>query len=252
MASDTVFFLKAYPDKSIQSLSWPDGTRLIAVDPPASCMCGGVDPRCSTAYSCLWNSTGSVAAFVARYGPPDPGRIAFAGFSAAHGLLNPMMRSEVDRRAVSALMLFDASFGGGKDGYEAAVRDAIAGKMLLVATTGQSGGDASWAPVWQAATGGQSVSATPPASLPVQPQTTLQAGNAYYLKFGADLPHPSTGKILPSVLDSYLIPWWKSGQSGLPSTGGNGSGSMIPAVLAFLAVVGAGFAVRSLARRNAR
>ena len=205
-------------------------------------MCGGVDPRCSTAYSCLWSSTGSLAAFLAKYAPGPVDRVAFAGFSAAHGFLNPLMHSAADRAGVSALILFDASFGGGKTGYEKAVEDAANGKMLLVATTGVTGGDASWSPVWKAAEDSlhrQGTTVTAPTNLPVAPEAAQRLGDAWYLRYGSALPHQNTGKIMPAVLQDYLIPWWRGGgPSSAVSTGGGASSKLLPAALALLTVLG--------------
>lgn len=255
--TDYVFFFKAFPTQDVKSLSWPRDTKLIAIDPPQSCACGGVDARCSTAYSCLWSSVGSLDGFLRRYAPSanlaDGDRAAFAGFSASHGFLNPLLRDQENRSRISAVILFDATFGGGKTGYANAVRDAVAGRMLLVSLTSDNNGDVSWRPVWSdSGASDVSVDVPAPASILPAPEAVKRAGiSAFYLLFGADLPHQNMGKVIASTLDAYLIPWWRGSFANVAQQINiepvptapekrNGDGALIVAgLLTFAGVLGA-------------
>lgn len=69
----------------------------------------------------------------------DPAHVLLAGFSAAHGLINPLLKEPESLARVSALGAFDAYYGRSiKLGYQAACKRAVAGQMLLVATTSDS------------------------------------------------------------------------------------------------------------------
>lgn len=246
--TDVVFFLKSMPPKGADGFDWPEETKLISVDPPSGCMCAGTDPRCSTAYSCLWQSNRDASgralpSFLRRYAGhvPNIDRVAFVGFSAAHGFLNPLLNNDADRRDVSAVILMDASFGGGKTGYEKAVEAAAKGEMLLVATTSHTGGDKSFLPVWEAAIGrGQyglpsEVSARPPMPQPSGGVQNLD--DAWYYRFvnaqgGSELPHWEMHKILGPVLQAHLIPYWRG-------WGGRSMGALIGAAIAGIGIYGA-------------
>lgn len=215
---DGVFFLKAMPSKL------PAGVKGIALDPPAlGFSCGGVDPRCSTAYSQMWQHFGGSSGVVKNlrklYG--IDGRVAFVGFSAAHGFLNPLLNNDADRGDTSAVFLMDATFGGGKDGYVKAAKDASAGRLLLVTTTSNTGGDASWRQfVWDVAKPlASAVAAVPP--MPAPSGGVKRAGKLWYYRYvdakgGTELPHWEMGKILPNVVQAHLIPYW--GGSGVSSS----------------------------------
>lgn len=223
---DGVFFLKAMPSKL------PSGMKGIALDPPAlGISCSGVDPRCSTAYSQMWQHFGGSSGVVKNlrklYG--IDGRVAFVGFSAAHGFLNPLLNNDQDRADTSAVILMDATFGGGKDGYVKAAKDAMVNKLLLVTTTSNTGGDASWKQfVWDLAKPlAVATTAVPP--MPVPSGGVKKAGQLWYYRYvdakgGTELPHWEMGKILPNVVQAHLIPYWSG---GVPSA----RKSLIPALL---------------------
>ncbi len=92
MATDVVFFLKAPVHSAYKDYAWPGDVKLIGLEPPKG-VCGGADWRCSSAYGALWQqlkgSDGRVMPnLLARYARGiDVGRVAFVGFSAAHGFL---------------------------------------------------------------------------------------------------------------------------------------------------------------------
>ncbi len=230
MTEDVVFFLKEIARG--KALPWPGPTRRIEVE-PTPWFCPGSDPRCSSAYSGMWSalrdSDGRVLPnFLNRYARGvDVGRVAFLGFSAAHGFLNPLLNNDQDRAAVSAVVLMDATFGGGKTGYQKALVDAAEGKMLLATPTSHTGGDNAWrANVWEpvlAATGLEPEEIDPFPGMPVPPGGTIRLGRlAYYLRYvdaqgNTNMPHWEMSKLTEPLLAGLLIPYWRGDLDGWPS-----------------------------------
>lgn len=259
--TDVVFFLKAAPTQAAYALPWPNDTKLIAVDPPQSLMCGGSDPRCSSAYSRLYSSLkgqdGRVLPnFVDRYAPGvSVDRITFLGFSAAHGFLNPLATNAEDRAAISAYLLVDATFGGGKSGYVAFAEEAALGQRLLVTATSNTGGDDAWRPVWDEAIArsgriARRVSAVPP--MPEPSGGVQQAGDLWYYRFvnaqgGSELPHWKMGSLLTPILQAHLVPFW--GRAAASGAGGRGFDWM-SAIFGLLAGLGTLAGVRYIASRK--
>lgn len=229
--SDVVFFFKSSPTKAVQALDWPGDVKLIGVDPPSGMMCGGTDPRCSSAYSRmasgLTDSDGRILPnFLAHYAKGvNVDRVAFVGFSAAHGILNPLGKHPADVADTSAVLLLDATFGGGKTGYVEFGNAAVDGDLLLATTTSNTGGDDAWQPVWQNiidATG-----ATPKQVDAREPMTEPSGGvwrlgkSLLWYRFVDDrgkteLPHWEMGKILPDFLAATLVPYWQGKLGGFP------------------------------------
>src|SRR3989304_3672672 len=145
MTEDVVFFLKTWGTAATKALPWPGSVRLIGIDPPAGSTGGGAEKLCSTACSCLWQSVRgadgrALPGFLARYAKGvQVGRVAFVGFSAAHGFLNPLLNNDADRAGISAVVMMDTCFGGGKTGFQKALRDAAAGRMLYATMTSHDG-----------------------------------------------------------------------------------------------------------------
>jgi hypothetical protein len=230
VATDVVFFLKEIAKG--KDLPWPGPVKLIAVD-PSEWFCGGADPRCSTAYTNMhaaFSAAGggpALPGFVAKYarGVTDIGRIAFVGFSAAHGFLNPLLANDQDRAAVSAVLLLDATFGGGKTGYKKAALDAAKGRMLLATTTANTGGDAGWQLVWNDV---QAAYGRAPKEIEAPPGMFQPSGGAwklgdllYYYRFvdpkgNSELPHWEMGKATVPLMQSMLVPYWSGQLGGLP------------------------------------
>ncbi len=217
-----IFFLKS-------AVTPVPGAKSIALDPVAlGFACGGADKYCSTAYSQMWSyyGPGAVAKLKAKYG--IDGTVSFVGFSAAHGFLNPLLFSDVDRAQISTVLLLDASFGGGKTGYVKAAQDAAAGKLLLVSATSNTGGDESWqAVLQQAGIVGAPASAVPP--MPTPKGGVTRVGNLWTYRYDGSPPHWEFGKLQKPAVDAYLV--------GTPP-GASGS-SWWPALLAVGAGVGA-------------
>lgn len=191
------------------------------------------------------NGQGAMPAFLATYAKGlDVGRVAFLGHSAAHGFLAPLLDNDRDRARVDAVLLLDATFGGGKGGYVKMGVDAVAGRKLFVTTTANTGGDCSrasyqdvlppaacvppgavggWVPVWNkvlAATGAtpKRIKTLPPMPEPSGGVTKL--GDAlYWWRFvnatgGSELPHWEQGKVTDKLVQATLQPWWNGELAG--------------------------------------
>lgn len=204
---DVVFFLKAMPPKGV---SIP-GAKLIGLEPPLN-VCGGTDPRCSSAYSALWQSLkdgqGRVLPNLLKKYAPGADRVAFVAFSAAHGFMNPLLNNDADRAGTSAVLLMDASFGGGKTGYIKAARDAAEERMLLVSATSNTGGDASWQD-FVMKPGHlflKPTSAKPP--MPPAKGGVSKLGDLWYYRYDGAPPHWEFGTLIKPVLEAHLIPYW--------------------------------------------
>ncbi len=219
--TDAVFFLKAGAPSNL-----PPNTKAVVLDPPAyGFSCGGADKLCSTAYSQLWQhlGPGAVKKLRAQYGVD--GRVAFVGFSAAHGFLNPLLNSDQDRADVSAVFLLDSTFGGGKDGYVKAAKDAAAGKLQLVSVTSDKGttdalnnGDYAWREFVLKPAGLALAPASPVPPMPKPGGGVLRAGELWYYRYkDAELTHTSMGKVLSPVLQAHL---WKTGAGKKPTPWG--------------------------------
>lgn len=227
--SDVIFFLKAVPTAAIKALPWPRETKFVALD-PGSLGCTGADRLCSSAYSRMWQAYGGpsgsfVETMLQRNGISDPERIAFLGFSAAHGLLNPLANNDRDRSLISAYVLMDATFGGGKTGYVKFLEDAARGERLLITPTSNTGGDDGWSAVWEAA---QVATGIAPERIAARPPLPEPSGGAYqlgklgfYYRFvnasgGSELPHWEMGKIQTETVEAYLLPYFQGKLGGFP------------------------------------
>jgi hypothetical protein len=248
--TDVVFFLKSVPNKAVRALPWPPDVKLIAVD-PGPLRCTGVDPLCSSAYSRMWASlrdaNGQVMPrFLAKYARGiDVGRVAFVGFSASHGLLNPLANNAADRARIDAYILLDATFGGGKTGYAKFVADAARGKHLFVTTTAHTGGDTAFAPVWAQAA---QMAGKRPKQVEARPPMRTPSGGAWQLgslafllrykdaQGNSELPHWKQGHILAPLLDAYLIPYWKGELRGVPWWAWGAAGAVGIAAAGYLTV----------------
>lgn len=227
--TDVIFFLKSVPTSAIKSLPWPRPTKCVALD-PGSLGCEGADRLCSSAYSRMWQTYGGpdgrfVETMLQRNGISDPEHIAFLGFSAAHGLLNPLANNDSDRALISAYVLMDATFGGGKSGYVKFLADASAGQRLLITATSNTGGDEGWSAVWAAA---QSQTGIAPKTIEPRPPLPNPSGGAYQLgKLGfyyrfvnasgsTELPHWEMHKIQTDIVSAYLLPYWQGKLATVP------------------------------------
>lgn len=215
---DAIFFLKASVPSGL-----PANVKGIQLDPVAyGFACGGADKYCSTAYSQLWQHlggpTGSVIANLKKKYGID-GKVSFVGFSAAHGFLNPLLAHE----SPDAVVLVDATFGGGKDGYIKAAKAAAVGGPLLVSVTSDKGstdalnnGDYAWRKFVLEPAG---VTLSPAASAMTPPPSkgVSKLGNLWYYRYSdAELHHWDMGKILPSVVKSVLLPYLSGAGGGPP------------------------------------
>lgn len=215
-----VFFLKSVPPKQA-----PAGQKYVALDPPQQFMCDGVDPRCSTAYSAfilsLKDEQGRYLPRLKQKFAPDATEVAFMGFSAAHGFLNPLLNNDQDLAEISAVYLMDATFGGGKDGFIKAAKRAAAGDMLLVSPTSHTGGDKGFRnEVLEPAGLSNQIQQTSAVSpMPKPSGGVWRVGDLWYYRFvdgsgGSELPHWEMGKIQSSALDAHPPFDRKSDRSG--------------------------------------
>lgn len=214
------------------------GVKAVALDPPAmGISCPGADPRCSTAYSQMYAALGGAGHAVAnlRKKYEVTGRVAFVGFSAAHGMLNALLNDPTNRAATSAVVLLDATFGGGKSGYVAAAKAAAAGDMLLAVATSDKGskdpltnGDYAWREFVLDPAGLSDLSKI--AARAPMPEPDLGAygrGDLVWYRFShKQLPHQGMGKILKPFLQATLVPYWAGagGSAGLAGTEGGAPG----------------------------
>jgi hypothetical protein len=182
---------------------------------------------------------------MATYAPHARGvdHVALAAYSAGHGLLNKITDVEADRKAVSAVLLHDATFSGAGDppkrGYVKFGVDAARGSKLMVSTTthitpgGYLSGRDSWVPIWNAVQQETGRAAklvspeppTPPASGGwwsigarlywgdyVQPGSAVNTGN--------DLTHVQHHDLAPAIWQAYLAPWFRGPSLGIYIAGG--------------------------------
>lgn len=237
--TDVVFFLKAMPTNAMRALPWPTDTQLIGLNPNVS-----GEPN-SAHYAqlaaSLKDSSGRILPnLLAKYAKGiDVGRVAFVGFSAAHGFLDPYARNDADREATSAYLLFDATFDGfgakhGKPGYVAFARDAAEGKRLLVTTTANSAtwdpvakkathltGNESWQLVWNdlLAEGFSESEANPAGEMPDPAGGVHRMNDLWWYEYvkadgSSEVAHTNMGKLIAPMLEAHLIPFWKGGGSG--------------------------------------
>lgn len=209
--TDAAFFLKSPVPKGL-----PPNVKGIELDPTEyGFACGGADKLCSTAYSQLWSHLGGPSGQVipklkAKYG--IDGRVAFVGFSAAHGFLNPLLNHEKP----DAVLLLDAVFGGGKDGYVKAAKAAAAGGPLLVSITSDKGttdalnnGDYAWREFVLKPAGLSLAPRGPVPPMPAPAGGVSGAGNLWYYRYShAQLPHASLSKVLPDAINAHLVTFW--------------------------------------------
>lgn len=254
--TDGIFYLKSSVLKEA-----PAGVKQVALDPVAmGFACGGSDPYCSTAYSSMWQSLGGQSGVVKtlrkKYG--IDGRVAFVAFSAAHGFMNPMLNVDEDRADTSAVLLLDATFGGGKVGYVKAAKDAAAGKLLLASATSDKGttdvlnnGDFAFREFVLKPAGLSSLpSAAAPAGLLAPAEGSFQQGSLWYFRYkDAQVHHWEMGKLLKPMVQSVLLPYWSGATGGVGASGGAG---WLRAVVAVLGVLGTIWALGQVKNGGAR
>jgi len=244
--TDAVFFLKATP-KTVEGL--PPGTKVIGLDPVAMGLgCGGADAYCSTAYSSMWSALGGKSGVMPtlrkKYG--IDGRVAFVSFSAGHGFMNPLLANDSDRNDVSAVLLLDSTFGGGKTGYVKTAIDAAFGKRLLATATSDKqstdalqNGDYAWREfvLKPADLNPPAGSVRPP--MPTPDEGVFQQGALIYYRFShKQLPHTSMGTIQSKFIQATLVPYWQGAIGG----SGPGGATWVKWVLGALAAAGAIYA----------
>jgi len=236
--TDLVFYIKGSKQADMDRIAWPSATKVIPVYEG--------DP--STLYSALASNlrdtNGRILPnFLSRYARGiTPGRIAFAGFSAAHGFLNPLLAQAEDRAAISAVLLMDATFDGfgakhGKSGYVAFGKEAAAGRKLLFTSTANT---ATWDPVnhrathltgsesfrlvWDdvaAATGKSASEADVRPPLPAPVGGAYRMGNLFWYRYvnpdsTSQIDHVHQEGLAGEAMAAYLAPYWAGQLGGFP------------------------------------
>ena len=166
-------------------------------------------------------------------------KIAFAAYSAGHGLLNKVGAEDQDRKRISAMILSDATFNAfdtpAKTGYVKFGLDAARGKRLMVSTTahttggGHMTGRDSWRLVWNAVN-----DETWRWSRRVSPRSPAPPASGGWHKLGADLfwgdyttpgakantgndiTHEGHHNVAPLIWQAYLAPYL-AGRLGVPT-----------------------------------
>lgn len=176
-------------------------------------------------------------ALLRRYTPRDVGaldHVVMGAYSAGWALLNKVAAINADRERLSAMMLSDAVFGGGKTGYEKFAVDAARGQRLMVATTAHTtpghypSGRESWEMVWQAAerqTGKRARDVKAPPPVPPASGGWRRLGSSLYWgdytvpgskrNEGNDISHEQHHYLAPEIWQAYLAPYL-AGQGAIP------------------------------------
>lgn len=179
-------------------------------------------------------------------------KIAFAAYSAGHGLLNKLADSDADRPYISAMILSDATFNAfdtpAKRGYTKFGIDATKGDCLFVSTTANTTGGThmtgrdSFQLVWDAVdeeTFAWEREVSPRKPVPDASGGWWRMGSLFYWgnyavpgskpNEGNDLSHEQHHDLAPAVWQAYLAPylagrlpwpWWVLAGGGLALGGG--------------------------------
>ena len=190
-------------------------------------------------------------------GISSPGRIALLGFSAAHGLIEPILSSP-DAARVNALGAFDAYFTGMnkaiKRGYLAFLERAIAEEVLAVVTTSSNAGpdypagNASFA-VLAAQLG--IASEEPPPGVP-EPATMQGAGDFGWADYQFQFAHAAHwNSLAPAWCNAVIAPYLATEESHLATSHGGGAVTFGEVVFGAVALVGIALGAKEAARRLA-
>ena len=186
---------------------------------------------------------------------PAPDRIAMASFSAGHGLIEVTCQEPASLSQLRAICACDSYYVGTqgqiKPGYKAACERAVAGDMLVILTTGASGG---------LLPNGKPFPSSREAFAPLADELALteipwpeQAGNVpaperlrgrglcFWLDYGKRFKHEEHAlKIAPAVMTAMVAPYMAGNQWPPPaSPPEDGTGGL----LALLALITLGVVV---------
>lgn len=152
-------------------------------------------------------------------------KVALAAYSAGWGMLDIVTRNDADRARISALMLSDACFGGGKKGYQKFAPEAARGDKLMVVSTAHTtpgsypSGRESWSMVWdhtQEVTGKRPRRVSPKSPAPPASGGWWSMGDLYWGDYtqpgskrnqGNDLTHEEHHYLAPELWQAYLAPY---------------------------------------------
>lgn len=162
-------------------------------------------------------------------------KIALAGFSAGHGLMNLVAASDTD--LVDAIVAIDSCFSAieapRKKGYAAFAQKAANGGALLVFTVGPGGGPGSGATVGPGSPdfstaydcvmasvegAGSLTSFRPPEGLPTPPQQALRSGGVVVLDYRQLRHDQHVADLSVPVMQTFLAPWLDTWHMGVWGT----------------------------------
>jgi len=259
--------------KTAQSVTWGAPTKVLTLARDGS-------QASAALYQQLSAKDGFAWAELARRAGIDPaqlGSLGLAGFSAFHGLANPMLASPIDRERVCYVHLADACFSGAgatapKSGYLAFALDAVRGDALLVATTnGPFGEDIHYcyeetcydltsgakciAAVWDAAlreTGADVRRPEVPPGVPT-PTNAWQMGNFLWFHYES-LPGDPHGAHANQLAAPYMqffgAPWMADRTYPGMRTESSTAAKLAAAAAGFAAVLGGAWAYSRFRRRS--
>jgi hypothetical protein len=184
-----------------------------------------------------------------------PDRIAMASFSAGHGLIETVCKEAASLSQLAAVCACDSYYvakqGDIKAGYRAACERAVAGEMLVILTTGASGGmlpdkkpfpssREAFAPLADEL--GLSEIAWPEQAGNVPaPERLLGRGLCFWLDYDARFKHVEHAlKIAPAVIGAMVSPYMAGSQWPPPASApDDGTGGL----LALLALITLGVVI---------
>lgn len=189
-------------------------------------------------YGSLKGSGDPLGTLLAKAGVPEPGSVGFAGFSAFHGFMEPMLQAASDR--IDYVHLADACFSGAgsttaKPGFVAFAKRAASGAARMTITTnGPWGKDIHYShagksydltsgakcieAVWKAAVGNmsQADAKVPPGVS--KPDRIFREGELYWFHYESGLGDPHgdhANKLAAPYVQLYGAPWMGGERGGL-------------------------------------
>lgn len=203
---------------NLRSARLPAGTEIVTVNEGD----GGIS---STAFSRLGARVRSLAGLLVDRGVSIEltrcETVTLAGFSAAHGLFEQLLRDPTTFARVDALAAFDAYYTGAdltvKRGYRAFCDRAAQGRALAVLTTSDTGGPnypSAQAAVAELVKGLPLRERPPPPRIP-PPQSTRTAGGLIWLDYAGRYKHVQHAtEIAPRVLSEIVTPYLEGRRDG--------------------------------------
>lgn len=232
--TDLVFWTGPVTARNLSAVRWRRPTKVIVQNSGTGGAIG------SSAFASFAQGLGAdpLATLASQHGATIDQfeRVALAGFSAAHGLIDVVLRRAVSRKRVSVVGSFDAYFTGAsrsvKPGYDAFARMACDGARVMVMTTSHVGGPG-YPPANEAVRPLVDPLGLQPAELPAciteRPATVMGRGGFVWADY-ANLPSLKQSHLrhatrcAPQYFDCLLAPALAGDKSAAVVGSGNGSG----------------------------